>query len=390
MARRAHFHFRIDQTGRPDDHLDDLARFTDFICRGRRRHVDDLLNVRIELVEGQRPIVECRRKPEAVLDQRQLARAVAAVHPVHLRQRHVRLVDHEQPVFGEEVEQTPGCRTGLASGQRRAVVLDAIAITDFAQHVEVVASALLEPLRLQQFALVLEEAQPLFEFVFDLDDRPGQLFVGRDVVLGRKDLELVLRFDVLAGQLVDDVDRFDLVAEELDSMDELFVDRDELERVAPHAERPAYEVQVVAAVLHPDQFAQERVAVERLADPDVGRHLHVVGRRAEPVDARNRRHDQRVGPGQQRLRGRVPQTLDLVVDRAVLRDVGIGVRDVRFGLIVVEVRDEILDRVVGEEIPELGAQLGRQRFVVAEHEGRLLHQLHDPGHRHRLARTRHA
>ena len=79
------------------------------------------------------------------------------------------------------------------------------------------------------------------------------------------------------------------------------------------------------------------------------------------------------------------QALDLVVDRAVLLDVGVGRRDVRFGLIVVEVRDEVLDRVFRKELAELGAELGGERLVVAEHERRLLDELDGPRHRHRLA-----
>ncbi len=79
------------------------------------------------------------------------------------------------------------------------------------------------------------------------------------------------------------------------------------------------------------------------------------------------------------------QPLDLVVDRGVLGDVGIGVGDIRLGLVVVEIRHEVLDRVVREKIAELGAELGSERLVVAQHQGRLLDQLHHPGHRHGLS-----
>jgi hypothetical protein len=46
--------------------------------------------------------------------------------------------------------------------------------------------------------------------------------------------------------------------------------------------------------------------------------------------------------------------------------------------------------LLGKKIAELGAQLGGERLVVAEHERGLLHQLDDPGHRHRLAAARDA
>ena len=84
------------------------------------------------------------------------------------------------------------------------------------------------------------------------------------------------------------------------------------------------------------------------------------------------------------------QTLDFVVDRAVFLDVRIRVRDVRFGLVVIEIRDEVLDRVVRKKVPEFGAQLRGERLVVAEHERGPLNEFDDPGHRDRLARARDA
>jgi hypothetical protein len=61
----------------------------------------------------------------------------------------------------------------------------------------------------------------------------------------------------------------------------------------------------------------------------------------------------------------VPQPLDLVVDRGVLLDVGVGGGDVGLGLVVVVVADEVLDGVVGEELPELVGQLGGEGLVGA-------------------------
>ena len=49
------------------------------------------------------------------------------------------------------------------------------------------------------------------------------------------------------------------------------------------------------------------------------------------------------------LRGRVAHLVDLVVDRRVLLDVRVGRRDVRLGLVVVVVADEVADGVLGEE-----------------------------------------
>ena len=79
------------------------------------------------------------------------------------------------------------------------------------------------------------------------------------------------------------------------------------------------------------------------------------------------------------------QAVDLLVDRRVLLDVEVARRDVRLGLVVVVVGDEVLDRVVGEERAELVAELRRERLVVGQDERRALQLLDDAGHRHRLA-----
>ncbi len=80
-----------------------------------------------------------------------------------------------------------------------------------------------------------------------------------------------------------------------------------------------------------------------------------------------------------------PQPRDVVVPGRVLLDVEVGLRHVRLGLVVVVVGDEVLDGVVGEELPELVAELRRERLVVRDHERGPLQLLDDPRHRRRLA-----
>jgi len=46
----------------------------------------------------------------------------------------------------------------------------------------------------------------------------------------------------------------------------------------------------------------------------------------------------------------------VLVDRAVLLDVEVARRDVGLGLVVVVVADEVLDRVLGEELAELAGR----------------------------------
>ena len=88
-----------------------------------------------------------------------------------------------------------------------------------------------------------------------------------------------------------------------------------------------------------------------------------------------------------RARGRVAEPVDLVVDRRVLLDVRVGRREVRLGLVVVVVRDEVLDPVLREQLAELARELRGQALVGREHERRALHPLDHLGDRERLPRA---
>ena len=120
-------------------------------------------------------------------------------------------------------------------------------------------------------------------------------------------------------------------------------------------------------------------------DPQPQHPVDVLLRRAEAVDAGDRRHHDHVAPGQQGVGRGVAQPLDLLVDRGVLLDVGVGLGDVGLGLVVVVVGDEVLDRVVGEQLAQLVGELGGQRLVGLHHQQRSLHLLGHPRHGRGLA-----
>ena len=203
----------------------------------------------------------------------------------------------------------------------------------------------------------------------------------------REHVQLLVFGDEFAGQRMQGRQPLDRVAEHLDAHRELFVLRDDLDGVAAHSERAAGERDVVAGVLDLDQLAKQLVALDLLAHLEPDHAVDVLLRSAKAVNARNARHHDDVAPRQQTVRGRVPQPLDLVVDRRVFLDVGIGLRDVGLGLVVVVVAHEVLDRVVRQHLAQLVGQLGRQRLVRRHHQGRPLKSLDQPGRRRRLART---
>ena len=118
-------------------------------------------------------------------------------------------------------------------------------------------------------------------------------------------------------------------------------------------------------------------------------HHAVVGlRRTEAIDARHAGDDDDVAALEERPRRREAHAVDLVVDRRFLLDVRVACRDVRLGLVVVVVADEVLDGVLREEALELLIELRGQGLVVRHHQRRPVRARDDLRHRERLARSR--
>ena len=138
--------------------------------------------------------------------------------------------------------------------------------------------------------------------------------------------------------------------------------------IAVDTELVAHKIHVVALILQRHKLLAQRIALHLHAGAQADDHAAVVDGVAQRVDAGNRCYNDHVPPLRKRRRGRMAQAVDLVVDGAVLFNIGIRAGDIGFRLVVIVVGDEILHRVVGEKRPELGAQLGRQRFVVGQNQ----------------------
>ncbi len=178
--------------------------------------------------------------------------------------------------------------------------------------------------------------------------------------------------DHFAAGRIDDRKLLDLVPPELDPQGVFLVRRPDLDAIAADAELGPLKLDVVPLVLHVDQLAEHLVAIDLLPAPQADHHRPVIFGRAQAVDARHAGHDDHVAAAHQGAGGRQPQAVDLLVDRGVFLDVDVALRDVGFGLIIVVIADEIVDRVVRKELLELAIELGGQRLVVREDERRPL------------------
>ena len=137
------------------------------------------------------------------------------VHAAHLGDGLVALVAHQQEVVGEVVEEGRRRLPRGAAGEVARVVLDAVAVADLLQHLEVEAGALLQALALQQLALGLQHGEALGELGPDPLDGRLQPVLGGDVVGLGVDGDAVHLLEDVAAQHVEAGDALDLVAEVL-------------------------------------------------------------------------------------------------------------------------------------------------------------------------------
>ena len=309
------------------------------------------------------------------------------MHAADLRHRDVGLVDDAKEVLREVVDEGVGRLARRAAVQMPRVVLDAGAKSHGLQHLQVVVHAHLQALGLQELPLFLELHEALAQLVLNRAESLVHLRPRRNVVGRGPDGQRLVAIQHLARDLVNLVDGLDLVPPELDADGMVGVGREHVQRVAPHAEGAALLLVVVAVVLDVDELMDDLVAIHLLLLVDEHRHARVVHGAADAVDAAHRCHHDDVPPRQQSRGGRMAQLLHLLVDGGVLLDEGVGGGHVGLGLVVVVVADEVHHGVVGEELLQLGRQLGRQRLVRRHDERGLLHRLDGLCHGEGLARA---
>ena len=170
------------------------------------------------------------------------------------------LVHDEEEILGEVVDQALRPLPGLPAGEGARVVLDAGAVADLVQHLEIVLRAHLEPLRLEELSLGAELRQALLQLLAD-EPRPLLEPEGRrDEVLRRVDRGPGERLQAPAGQRIEDRDPLHLVPEELDPDGGLLVGRMDLDHVPARAEGPAPEIHVVPGVEVVHQLLENRLA----------------------------------------------------------------------------------------------------------------------------------
>ena len=299
------------------------------------------------------------------------------------------LVDEHQRVVGQVFEQGRRRLAGFAAGEIARIVLDAGAAAGRLHHFQVEERALLQPLRFEQPAGGVELVEPLPQLDLDAGDRLQQRRPRRHVVRVGVDLHEFELVGLLPGERIEFVDRLQprrRTATRARRDPRSGPEKSRWRRRARGTSRDRNR-RPMRLYCSATRSASSCALVDALAALERERHRRIGLDRADAVDARHRSDDDHVVALEQRARRRVAHAVDLLVDRGFLLDIGVGARDVGFRLVVVVVGDEILDRVVGKEGPELAVELRRQRLVGREDQRRALRLLDHLRHGEGLARA---
>jgi len=192
-----------------------------------------------------------------------------------------------------------------------------------------------ETLRLEQPVLRPQLGQPPLQLRPNRRDGALDGRALRDEVRRRIHGAAVQVHDGVTRQGIDLCDALDGVAPEFHAHALLVVRREDFHRVPADTEGAALECYVVALVLNPHQVREQRVPAPLLSHCGGHHQLAVQLRVAQAVDRGHARHDDDVVPLHQARGGTEPEAVDVVVNRGILGDIGVGLRDVRFRLVVI-------------------------------------------------------
>ena len=175
-----------------------------------------------------------------------------------------------------------------------------------------------------------------------------------------------------AQQRIDGRNRIDLIAPKLDAISLILITRINFNHIAAHAEAAAFEVDVVALVLQFDQPLQQCIARDLHSRLQKNQHAVVGIRIAKPINARDTRHYDDIATLKQGARRGHAQSIDFFINDRVLFDVCVRGGNVSFRLIIIVVRNEVFDRVLGKQRFKFLIKLRAQGLIVGDYQRRAL------------------
>ena len=286
------------------------------------------------------------------------------------------LIHHKKTVRREIIQQTIRRTARRTTVKIPAVILHTAAIPQLLNHLQVITHPLLNALGIQMLPALLKIHHP-----------PGKvqanLLHSRSNTL-RRSGEDSRRIDIDGSDFVrSDGDTVHFGAEELNAHDLVGIRKGDIHGVSPDAEAAARQFRIVADILRLHEPLEECVHPQVVAPRDGETVAGEVLRVSQTIQATNH-----ISSAAQQSRDCMEaQAVNLLIDGDILLDIRIGGRDIRLGLVVVVIGDEIPDGVMREESLHLGIELCGERLVVRENKRGPVETGDDIGDGERLARA---
>ncbi len=121
------------------------------------------------------------------------------------------------------------------------------------------------------------------------------------------------------------------------------------QNIPVHPERSSLEIHLIACILHINESLDHIVTVILHARPQRYHHVHIIIRTSESVNAGNGCHNDHISTLRQGRRRRQAQFIDLIIDRRILRNIGVRLRHISFRLIIVVVGYKVFYRIFREK-----------------------------------------
>ena len=210
-----------------------------------------------------------------MLHQHLLTRAVTGIHSANLRQRYVRLIYHQQKILGEIIYQRKRRLTGLTSRKMARIIFDAGAVAHLLHHLQIIISALLQTLCLQQPAMLIQLIKALVQLLANIIHSAFKILTTRNIVARRENCYMIALRQNLACQHIKFHNAVNLVIEHFNAHSLFTVGRrNNLNHITAHTEGTALEINIITIVLNLHQLMQNLLAVDNL--PQAQRQHHII------------------------------------------------------------------------------------------------------------------
>ena len=279
------------------------------------------------------------------------------------------LVNDKQEILWKEIEQTIGPCAGFSPVKIAAIILNARAMAQLANHFHIIGDAFMQTLCLKRLSHLLKvgnlHGQVVLNLAYGLLLR---LLAGHEKIGG---INLILFVERNTGkrQWINLFNTLNLIAPIDNAKQIVAIGKRYVHGVSLHSDLASVQRNIVAHIKSVKQAAEQLVAVHRHAHFQVD-YVLVKGRGvSHSVDAGHAAHHNYVpATAQEGAGGGKPQLVNLVIDGKVFLNVSVRCGDIGFGLVIVVITDIILHGVVGEELFHLAIELRRKRLVVAQNQ----------------------